>query len=141
MNYCSSRDVLARRQPTVHHNCQEATMQVIVNTDHNITLSEESTAEIINSVESKLAHFSSHLTRVEVHLSDESAGRSTGDDIRCQLEARPESRNPELASDNASTVESAVNGAIRKMQHVLDTTFGRADQHKGGSSMGGVEPR
>jgi len=116
-------------------------MQVIVNTDHNITLSEESTAEIINSVESKLAHFSSHLTRVEVHLSDESAGRSTGDDIRCQLEARPESRNPELASDNASTVESAVNGAIRKMQHVLDTTFGRADQHKGGSSMGGVEPR
>ncbi len=116
-------------------------MQVIVNTDHNITLSEDATAEIVSSVETKLSHFSSHLTRVEVHVSDESAGRNTGDDIRCQLEARPEGRNPELASDNASSVDSAVNGALRKMQQVLDTTFGRLDQHKGSSSMGGVEPR
>ncbi len=125
----------------MHHNCREATMQVIVNTDHNIPLSENSSAEIVSSVETKLAHFSSHLTRVEVHLSDGSAGRSTGDDIRCQLEARPKGRNPELASDSASTVDSAVNGALRKMQQVLDTTYGRLEQHKGGSSMGGVEPR
>ncbi|GAA1221833.1 HPF/RaiA family ribosome-associated protein [Rhodoglobus aureus] len=115
-------------------------MQVIVNTDKNITLTEEATAEIVSEIESKLSHFSSHLTRVEVHLSDGSAGRSTGDDIQCQLEARPEGKNPEFASDNASSVESAVNGAIRKMQHVLETTFGRADHRKGSSSMGGVEP-
>lgn len=115
-------------------------MKVIVNTDNNITLSEDSTAEIVSFVESKLEHFSAHLTRVEVHLSDESAGRSTGDDIRCQLEARPEGRNPEHASDNSSHVDGAVNGALRKMQQVLDTTFGRLHQHKGGSSMGGVEP-
>ncbi len=104
-------------------------MKVIVNTDNNITLSEDSTAEIVSSVESKLAHFSSRLTRVEVHLSDESAGRSTGDDISCQLEARPEGRNPESASDIAPNVDGAVNGALRKMQQVLDTTFGRLDQH------------
>ncbi|CAO1649242.1 HPF/RaiA family ribosome-associated protein [Salinibacterium sp. NYA9b] len=115
-------------------------MQVIVNTDNNITLSEDTIASITAELESKLAHFSAHLTRLEVHLSDESAGRSTGDDIRCQLEARPENRTPELASDNASTVDGALNGATRKMQHVLETTFGRADQHKGASSMGGVEP-
>ena len=116
-------------------------MQVIVNTDHNISLSEDANAEVVSAIESKLAHFSSQLTRVEVHLGDESAGRSTGDDIRCQLEARPEGRNPESASDNASTVEGAVNGALRKMQQVLDTTFGRRDHRKGGGSMGGVEPR
>jgi hypothetical protein len=114
-------------------------MQVIVNTDHNITLSEDATGEIVSAIESKLAHFSSHLTRVEVHLSDGSAGRSTGDDIQCRLEARPEGKDPEFASDNASSVDSAVNGAIRKMQHVLDTVFGRANDRKGGSSMGGVE--
>ncbi len=104
-------------------------MQVIVNTDSNITASEELTAEIVSSVEAKLAHFSSRLTRVEVHLSDGSAGRSTGDDIRCQLEARPEGLNPESSSDDAASVDSAVNGALRKMQQVLDTTFGRLDQH------------
>lgn len=116
-------------------------MQVIVNTDHNITLSEDSIGEIESVVEATIGHFGSHLTRVEVHLSDESAGRSTGDDIRCRLEARPEGRNPEFASDNASNVDDAVGGALKKILHVLDTTFGRLDQHKGGSSMGGVEPR
>lgn len=116
-------------------------MQVIVNTDHNIELSEESIGEMESVVETTLARFESHLTRVEVHLSDESAGRSTGDDIRCRLEARPEGRNPEFATENAATVDAAVSGALRKMTHVLDTTFGRLDTHKGASSMGGVEPR
>lgn len=116
-------------------------MKVIVNTDHNITLTEESLGAMESLVESKLGHFDSHLTRVEVHLSDGSAGRSTGDDIRCRLEARPEGRNPEFVTDNASTVDGAVNGAIHKMIHVLETTFGRLDHHKGDSSMGGIEPR
>ncbi|MDP3208321.1 MAG: hypothetical protein Q8M65_04155, partial [Rhodoglobus sp.] len=86
-------------------------------------------------------HFASHLTRVEVHLIDESAGRSTGDDIRCRLEARPEGRGPEFVTDNAASVDGAVGGALRKMHSVLDTTFGKLDQNKGASSMGGVEPR
>lgn len=116
-------------------------MQVIVNTDHNIPLSEDSIGEIESQVETQLGHFGSHLTRVEVHLSDGSAGRSTGDDISCRLEARPEGRNPEFATDNASSADGAVSGALRKMRQVLDTTFGKLDQHKGGSSMGGVEPR
>jgi RNA binding exosome subunit len=113
-------------------------MQVIVNTDHNITLSEDSISEMESVVETSLGHFGTRLTRVEVHLSDGSAGRSTGDDIRCQLEARPEGLNPEFATDNASSVDDALSGALKKMQHVLDTTFGKLDAHKGSSSMGGV---
>jgi hypothetical protein len=120
---------------------QEATMQVIVNTDHNIAMSEESSDEMESLVESTLEHFGSHLTRVEVHLSDGSAGRSTGNDIRCRLEARPEGLSPEVVTENASSVDDAVNGALHKMVHLLTTTFGRLDQRKGGSSMGGVEPR
>lgn len=116
-------------------------MQVIINTDHNVNLTEESIGVMESLVESTLGHFDSHLTRVEVHLSDESAGRSTGDDIRCRLEARPERRNPEFVTDNASSVDEALSGALRKMTHVLESTFGRLDQHKGASSMGGIEPR
>ncbi len=115
-------------------------MQVIVNTDHNITLSEDSISEMESVVETSLGHFGTRLTRVEVHLSDGSAGRSTGDDIRCQLEARPEGLNPEIVTDNASSVDDALSGALKKMQHVLESTFGKLDQHKGGSSMGGVGP-
>jgi hypothetical protein len=122
-------------------NRREATMNVIVNTDHNIPLSEESIEEIQKVVAGTLVHFDSRLTRVEVHLTDGSAGRSTADDIRCRLEARPEGLSPEFATDNASSVDAAVAGALQKMKHVLDTTFGRLDQHKGATSMGGVEPR
>lgn len=115
-------------------------MQVIINTDHNITLTEVEIGAMQRVVESKLEHFASRLTRVEVHLSDESAGRSTGDDIRCRIEARPEGRNPEFVTDEAASVDDAAGGALRKMAHVLESTFGRLENHKGGESIGGVEP-
>jgi len=116
-------------------------MQVIINADHNLDLNEKSIRELESDVEAKLAHFSSRLTRVEVHVTGESAGRATGDDIRCQIEARPEGRAAETASDQASSVDGAVAGALRKMQHVLETTFGRLDHRKGNTSMGGAESR
>lgn len=114
-------------------------MQVIINSDHNVNLSETSSSEMSSTVGAALGRFDSYLTRVEVHLSDESAGRSTGNDIRCLIEARPEGLNPEVVTDNASTANGALSGALRKMVSVLDTTFGRRDHHKGGTPMGGVE--
>jgi len=109
-------------------------MKVIINADHNIPLSEDSIAALESLVASTLEHFEARLTRVEVHLTDGSAGRSTGDDIRCRLEARPEGLNPEFVSDNASTVDAALSGALKRLTHVLDTTFGRRDdRHRGGN--------
>ena len=114
-------------------------MQVIVNTDKNVELTEESIGALEELVTSKLEHVSSRLTRVELHLSNASAGRSTGDDIRCRVEARPEGRNPEIVTDDASSVDSAVAGALGKLARLLDTVFGRADHRKGRTSMGGAE--
>ncbi len=111
---------------------REATMQVIINTDHNITLTEDSIAEMESLVESTLEYYDSRLTRVEVHLTDGSSGRSTADDIRCRLEARPEGLKPEFVTDHASTVDGAVSGALTKLRHVLDATFGRQDDRRKG---------
>ena len=116
-------------------------VKIIVNSDHNITLTQDAIDGLESLVESSLGHLAARLTRVEVHLTDGSAGRSTGDDIRCRLEARPEGLSEEFVTDNASTVDGAVTGAVHKMVNVLDTVFGRLDHHKGGASMGGVEPR
>ncbi len=115
-------------------------MDVIVNTDHNITLTEKTTGDIASQVETALGHFTARLTRVEVHLSDESPGRSTDNDIRCRLEARPEGLSPEFVTDSGSTVDEAVGGAAKKLRHVLDTTFGRLGHRKGNTPMGGPEP-
>jgi hypothetical protein len=126
--------LLQEGQRTVVRKCRETTMKVIINTDHNIPLSEDSIAALESQVESTLEYFESRLTRVEVHLTDGSAGRNTGDDIRCRLEARPEGLNPEFVSDDASTVDDALTGALQKLTHVLDTTFGRRDdKHRGGN--------
>lgn len=132
------------RLPRKRHqvsNCWGAKIKIIVNSDHNIALTENPIAATESTVQTTLGHFDTRLTRVNVTLSDGSAGRSTGDDIHCVLEARPEGLTPECATDNAATVDDAVSGALHKMLRVLDTTFGRLDHHKGHSSMGGVEPR
>lgn len=115
-------------------------MKVIINTDNNIELSEQASEGLSARVHELLARFDSSVTRVEVHLSDESAGRSTGDDIRCVVEARPEGLKPESVTHNGSTSENALNGALHKMVAVLTTNLGRRNDHKGNSSMGGVEP-
>jgi len=114
-------------------------MQVIINTDHNIPLGENTIEELESLVKSSLEYVESRLTRVEVHLTDGSAGRSTGNDIRCGLEARPAGRNPEFVTCNAPTVDAALSGALHKMKQVLDTTFGRQNHHKGATSMGEAE--
>ena len=111
-------------------------MQILVNTDNNIEGTDTVVQEVESSVETVLARFDSRLTRVEVHLSDQSAGRETTDDIRCVLEARPTGGNPLAATDNADSVNAAVNGALHKLVSVLETTFGRMDEHKGASAMG-----
>ncbi|TFD35577.1 HPF/RaiA family ribosome-associated protein [Cryobacterium sp. TMT1-19] len=111
-------------------------MQILVNTDNNIAGTDAVVAEVESSVKIVLARFSSRLTRVEVHLSDESAGRATTDDIRCLLEVRPAGGNPLAATDHSSTMTGAVSGALHKLASVLETTFGRMDDHKGASAMG-----
>lgn len=109
-------------------------MQILVNTDNNITGTVAT--EVESSVHTALERFSSRLTRVSVHLKDESAGRTTTDDIRCVLEVRPAGGNPLAVTDSSSTVNGAVSGALHKLASMLDTTFGRLDDHKGASSMG-----
>ena len=43
-------------------------MQIQINTDHNVQGYESAAATVRDTVENALARFSSHITRVEVHL-------------------------------------------------------------------------
>jgi ribosome-associated translation inhibitor RaiA len=76
-----------------------------------------------------LERFSDQVTRVEVHLSDENSDKKSGGaDIRCLLEARLAGRQPVAVTDEAATLEQAVDGAVRKMRRSLDSTLGRLQQ-------------
>ncbi len=105
-------------------------MQIQINTDHNIDGNERLAAHVQTLVSDALERFSSQITRIEVHLSDENSDKkSGGKDKRCLLEARLAGMQPIAVTDHAETVEQAIQGACDKLTHSLDSTLGRLSTH------------
>ncbi len=110
-------------------------MQIEVTTDHNIDATVAFVEQITADVDASLMHFSDRLTRVEVHLHDDGAGKGGKDDKRCVLEARPAGQKPVSVTNHASSVDESIVGALRKLEHLLDSHFGKLDDHKGGDTI------
>ena len=105
-------------------------MKIQLNTDVHIEGTDALAAQVSATVEQALARFTNHVTRVEVHLSDENGGKSGQQDQRCMLEARLEGRQPVAVTEHASTMDQAVHGAAQKLAHLLDSTLGRLSDHR-----------
>jgi len=105
---------------------KEEQMLVQLNTDGNIDGTEALADEIETAIRQTLGHLSTHLTRVEVHLSDTNGASKGGPaDMRCLLEARPAAHKPVAVSHQAATAAQAVDGAADKLRRSLDDLFGR----------------
>ena len=104
-------------------------MIIQLNTDKNITASEELRVPLIALISQELDRYSQHITRLEVHLSDENGPKDGLNDIRCLLEARLEGRQPIVVTKNANTLEQAVQGALEKLTTSLNTIVGRLRNH------------
>jgi ribosome-associated translation inhibitor RaiA len=101
-------------------------MQIQINTDSNIEGNEALAAFVRKETEHALSHFSDHITRVEVHLSDENSGKKVGNDtMRCVMEVRLEGRQPIAVTHQAATLEQAFNGAADKVSRLIESTIGR----------------
>ena len=103
----------------------EDTMQIQINTDHNIGGHDALIAEISGKVESALSQFTSHITRVEVHLSDQNSQKTSLIDKRCMMEARLEGRQPIVVTHEAATLDQAIGGASDKLARLIENTLGR----------------
>ena len=112
-------------------------LDVQVNTDDNVEGRQGLLDHVAAQVRETLGRFGPQLTRVEVHLSDLNAGKSGPGDKRCSMEARPKGLAPVATSDQASTLDAAVNGASAKMVRLLDTEFGRRGDKGGRESIRG----
>ncbi len=101
-------------------------MQIQINTDGNIEGHERLATQVSSVVESALSRHSDHITRVEVHLSDENSDKKSGnDDMRCMMEARLEGHQPLAVTHHAATVDEAVDGAADKLTRLIESTLGR----------------
>lgn len=94
-------------------------MQIQINSDRNSEDHQALTAHVSGVLESALSQISDHITRVEVHLSDENSDKGGPDDNRCALEARLEGRRPVAVTHQAATLDQAVHGAAEKLTRLI----------------------
>jgi len=103
-------------------------MQVLVNSDHNITGDESLKARVEAIVADSIERFEERITRVEAFLSDANSSSKHGArDKRCVLEARIAGAQSVVASNEAPTVLEAIEGAADKLERVLEHAFGKQD--------------
>ncbi len=118
-------------------------MQIQVNTDRHIDGHDALSQWVTASIESALVHVSEHITRVEVHLSDENGGQKDGPhEKRCLMEARLEGRQPMAVDHQAASLGEAVDGAAEKLGRMIDSTMGkqRDQQRRSTPPQAGQEP-
>ena len=99
-------------------------MQIQIRSDNHIHVHDDRAVELEDIVKKALRHCSSHITRVEMHLSDENGGKHGPNDKCCVMEARLEHQQPMAVTEHADTVGASVSGAAdklaRKVKHTLE---------------------
>ena len=101
-------------------------MQVQIHTDNHIEGTEAMAQWASNTVKTALERFANQITRVEVHLRDENAGKkNTAQSIQCTMEARLEGHQPLALKHQGANLNQAIEGAAEKMSRLIDSTLGR----------------
>lgn len=100
-------------------------MQIQINTDHNIAGHETLATHVRSVVEGAMSHIGGHITRVEVHLTDDigqGSAKRGKDDKRCVMEARLERHQPIAVTCHAGSLHQAVEGAAHKLTRIVEHT-------------------
>lgn len=100
-------------------------MKIQINTDRMIDGREALAQHAETVVGNTLGHLAKHITRVEVHLSDENGDKGGGHDKRCMIEARLDGHQPVAVTHEAEAVHQSIEGAANKLKHALDHILGR----------------
>ena len=111
-------------------------MTILFNTDRTIKGSQAHNDHYIGLIKDELAVYSEHITRVDVHVSDENGRKEGLNDIRCMIEAHASGRPPVVVTDQADTESLAVAGAIEKMKHALQHSIDRHKDHHAEKPLG-----
>src|ERR1700742_1074989 len=100
-------------------------MQVQFNHDNHVRIGEDVSERLTRMLESSLSHFADRITRVEIFLGDENAGKGGNADKRCTIEARVENLAPIAVTDRAASLQLAFEGALHKLDHALSHAIGK----------------
>ncbi len=105
-------------------------MQIVINTDKTIERHQGLDEHVESVVGAAVQRFKDHITRVEVHLSDENSQKSADGGNRCLLEARVTGYQPIAVSDHSVHLHQAISGAADKLKRAIDSALGRLHDKK-----------
>lgn len=95
-------------------------MIIQLNTDKNISGNEKLENYVKSTVEETLSRFGEHITRIEVHLSDENADKKGENDKRCLIEARLANREPMVVTSYEDNIDQAISSALDTLKSLID---------------------
>jgi ribosome-associated translation inhibitor RaiA len=105
-------------------------MQININTDRTIENRSGLDEHVQAVVDAAIHRFSEHITRVEVHLSENNSQKSADGENRCLMEARVTGYQPIAVSDHNATLHQAISGAADKLKRAIDSALGRLHDSK-----------
>ena len=105
-------------------------MQININTDKTIERHQGLDDHVDTVVQAAIGRFRDHITRVEVHLSDDNSKKSGDGGNRCMLEARITGYQPIAVTEHSINLHQAISGAADKLKRAVDSALGRVhDKH------------
>lgn len=104
-------------------------MTIQLNTDKSLTIHPEYEAQMSEKLEKELSRFAEHITRLEVHFSDENGSKEGQDDKKCLIECRVEGKPPLVVTANGGNYDQALAGAINKLKSSLTTVMSKMKAH------------
>ncbi len=106
-------------------------MNIQVSTDHNIKGSALLNSYVVETLTSALERFKGIITRVEVHLTDENAAKSGGQDKRCLMEARVAHHQPIIVRHNADNIHQAIQETSDKLERSISSLMEKTRERTG----------
>lgn len=100
-------------------------MQINVNTDNTINKHQGLDEHVDTVVRSSIGRFGDHVTRVDVHLTNENKEKKADGGNGCMMEARVSGYTPVVVHEHANDLHQAINNAGGKLARALDSAIGR----------------
>lgn len=94
-------------------------MIILINTDKNLRENEAERTDLKLLIRQEMKPFIAHISRIEVHLSDENGAKSGFDDKRCMMEVRIEGRLPMAVTAHAETEDLAMAAALENLKELF----------------------
>ena len=100
-------------------------MQIQFNIDCSRDGHERTETYFSSVINDSFKRFEDKITRIDVRLADENNSKSAADDKRCVMEAHAAGLKPIAVTNHADTPEKAIKGAIEKLKHALEHSYGK----------------